>query len=465
MTVPRRPVLAACILVLVVAGPFVQDLSAQSAPRIAATGALVDDGTHRIDGYLLGVDFAERNGHLYSDKAPGQQILSVPVYAVARVAGAEPARVHRVHENLTLWWVSFVSGVLPLVAIVVLAARALARRGLPVRASVLSVSALGTLLLPFGSNLYGHTLAAALAFGAWTALDAGGGRWRPWAAGGLVGLAVVVEYQAVLVALVLVVWLVAARRLPDVVRTVLGAAPFAALLLGYHVVVFGGPFESGYSAKAIEGTTEVSTHLAVPSITQAIEVLVGSRGLLLMTPLAVLGMVGLARRSRYEGDGAAAGVGLAVMTLYVLMHASWTEAAGGVWAGEMPGPRYVTAAMPFLVVGIADTWERVTPMVRGVVAGISVTTMLLATALVHLIPDGESMITVLLDRLRKGELVPTVFTMALGSWGWAVHAVLVAVALLLVRRWPLASTGERGATRSEVPAAVEPASGMAVAGR
>jgi hypothetical protein len=424
-------VLAAALLVLLVAGPFVQSLTAQPAPRIATTGALVDEGTFRIDDYLLGTDKAAHDGHVYSDKAPAQPLLAVPAYAAARLVGAEPARVERVHDNLTLWWLSFVSGVVPLLGIVVLAGRALARRGLPVRASVLAVAALGTFLMPFASNLYGHVLAGALTFAAWSALDGEGGRWRPWAAGALLGLAVTSEYQTVLAVAVLLGWLLVARRLADLVRVVAAAAPFGIALLGYHTLVFGGPFESGYSAKAVEGTNAVTTHLSVPTPAQALQVLASDRGLLVMMPLLVLAIAGLGRRWWQDRDPAG-GVGLAMLGAYTLMHAAWADSGGGVWAGEMPGPRFVTAAVPFVIVGLADAWERTTPLVRRAVAAVSVSNMLLVTAVYHLIPNGATVWESQLDRLRDGLVAPSVFAIALGPLGWVVHGLLVAAAVAWV---------------------------------
>ena len=78
-------------------------------------------------------------------------------------------------------------------------------RGIEPTVGVLGAMVFGTLLLPFSSNLYGHVLAAAFAFGA----VGGARRDRPPGragrlAGLLVGVAVTAEYQVAIVALVLV---------------------------------------------------------------------------------------------------------------------------------------------------------------------------------------------------------------------------------------------------------------------
>src|SRR5262245_10999789 len=114
----RRLELALFLFVIVVVGPWVKPLSAQPAARLAFTAAIVDHGTIYIDAYrdvTLPIDRVETDdGRLLPDKAPGQPLLAVPVYALGRLAGAEPATVYRITENLTLWWVALWSAIVPL---------------------------------------------------------------------------------------------------------------------------------------------------------------------------------------------------------------------------------------------------------------------------------------------------------------------------------------------------------------
>ena len=261
-----RPVLALCLLWLVAVGPIVTDMSAQPAPRFALTGALVDDGAIVIDGYRLGVDKAERDGHLYSDKAPGQEVLAVPAYVAARAVGAEPARVDRVESNLTLWWVTFWSAVLPGVGIILLVAVAGHRRGTPVPVAALATLAFGTMLLPFSVNLYGHVLAALLGFAAWLVIDRRPSTiGRALVAGGLVGVAVLVEYQMAIVALALVALLVVRRSWTGLVAFAAAGLPSAVALGAYQAAAFGSPWSSGYGGKdAHQGATLLVTGIPRP---------------------------------------------------------------------------------------------------------------------------------------------------------------------------------------------------------
>lgn len=88
-----RGVLGLCLVWLVAFGPVVQPLFHAGAPRMALTDALASKGTVRIDDYVVGVDRVERDGHTYSDKAVGQEMLAIPVYLAARAVGAESASI------------------------------------------------------------------------------------------------------------------------------------------------------------------------------------------------------------------------------------------------------------------------------------------------------------------------------------------------------------------------------------
>lgn len=87
---PDRVDVALGLLILAISVPIVQPLRAQQASRYALTGALWDDRSVWIDDYPLGVDQAEHDGHVVSDKSPGQPILAVPPYALYRLVGGSP---------------------------------------------------------------------------------------------------------------------------------------------------------------------------------------------------------------------------------------------------------------------------------------------------------------------------------------------------------------------------------------
>lgn len=434
-------VLALCLLWLVAVGPVVHDMTAQGAPRFALTGALVDDRDIKIDGYLVGYDKAERDGHTYSDKAPGQEFLAVPVYAAARAVGAEPAAVPRVTGNLTLWWVTAWSAGLPAVAVMVLAAAAAHRRGRAIPLPALGALAFGTMLLPFSANLYGHVLGAALGFAAWSAIDVDDPGWRRGAlAGALLGAAVSVEYQVAIVGVVLGGLLVIRRRWAALGALVLACVPFAGALLAYQAAAFGSPLSSGYTGKAAHSGASLFI-TGVPDPVTLFHVLVGSRGILLFTPVVGVGIWGLVQRWRRHRDAGAA-VALWVVAGFLLLQAGWPNP----WGGDGPGPRYVTPMLPFLAIGLAEVWRELRPALRRWVVGISLASMVLPTLTMHLVTSKGPLIATHLRSLREEGLNPTVWSIALGPAGSVLYGVTVAGAAALVVR----------AVRSDAPATDRP---------
>jgi hypothetical protein len=304
------------------------------------------------------VDFAERDGHLYSDKAPGQPLAAVPFYAAARAVGAEPAAVPRFFGNLTLWWTSLWSAAIPL-ALLAVVIRRTALRALGDRRAAMAAGIavpLASLLLPFGTVLFGHVLAALLGYGCWVLAQPRDASPRRLALAGLLGgLAVVTEYTTgIIVVVVGVATLVRHRR--DAWAFAAGGLPAVLLLLAYNAIAWGDPllfsydFSGGFGAFHEQGFFGVT--LPDPELTR--DVLVGERGLLTLTPVIGVGLVGLVDlvldpRTRDHGV-----VGLVVFAAFVALQGGWFS----VTAGASPGPRYAVAALPFVAIGVARMWQR-----------------------------------------------------------------------------------------------------------
>jgi hypothetical protein len=418
-------------VLLAVVGPVVQEYTAPTAPRYTLAAAIVEHQTLELDRYRANVfiDRLELDGHLYSDKAPGQPVFSVPAYALARAVGAEPATVVRIRGNLGVWAVTAWSSLLPALAILLLvygSARSLSDRAALVGAAGVSF---GTLLLPYSAQLYGHLLGAALGFSAWRIVGSGRVTARRAAMAGLLaGAAVVVEYQTAIIALAVAGWLVVrARR--ELGWYLLGGVPAALALAAYQTALLGSPFASSYSRKpAHDQASPLVTGIPKPG--QAIEILGGSRGLLLFTPIVAVGLWGLvhlARTARDRRDDAV--IGLVVFGGFFLLQAGWPNP----WGGEMPGPRYMIPALPFLGLGIAAVWLR-RPKVVVVFGAISTFSMLWPLYARHLVPDGGLLISSQITDAKLAGFMPTLFTMAAGWPGWPVHAVLVVLALALLDR-------------------------------
>jgi hypothetical protein len=452
----RRRALLVALLFLVVVGPWVKDLTAQPSSRLALTGAIVDHGTIRIDAYesIIGVDRVEREGHLYSDKAPGQPFLAVPFYAAARAVGAEPADVPRAEGNLTLWWITFWSSVIPGALIVLLMARLC--RDDEATLGVVSTVAIGfgTLLMPFSGELYGHVLATSLGVAAWVAIRRQRTTRRVLLAGALAGLAVLVEYQMVLFVAVIAVYLLVRGGGRALAWFAAAGVPSAALLLLYQAAAFGSPFRSSYGEKPVHDEGG-ATIVGLPDPQQALEVLFGARGLLVFAPVVGLGVVGLvviARRERGPARDDAV-VGLAVFVAYLGLQSGWPNP----WGGEMPGPRYMIPALPLLAPGVAVVWRSVRLLGRVALAW-SILIMALPLITLHLVPAGGTTGTQHLRNIERFGVSPTIWTLAFGGLGWAVYGATIAGVVLWLARDPALrrSPASAGAPPSPTPSSPAP---------
>lgn len=428
----RRAELWLALVVLAVVLPVLQPLMAQQASRYALTAAIVDDASVRLDAYdgLLGVDVAERGGHRYSDKAPGQPVWGVPAYLAYRALGGSPAaeRTEPVGD-LGLWMVSAWSAALPAAGLAV-AMRRLSLRAVPDRPraagwTALSL-ALGTLLLPFATQLFSHVLAGLLGVAAWlvgTGPRPGRRRWV--AAGALAGAAVTVEYPMLLVALVVVVgaarhaarcvaprWTAAVRALAWVSA---GGLPFGLALASYHWTAFGGPFAFPYQFGRFAAHQEGLVGAGLPDAATTAAVLVGERGLLTLTPIVTVAAGGLLvvamHRHRRGGQARADAVaGLVVLGALVALMGGWQNPYGGA----SPGPRYVVAALPWLAPGAAVVWASRWRGAAAITAALGAVAMALATFTLPLAQPTESLaLAWWAERARDGDWASTLLVRAL----------------------------------------------------
>ncbi len=451
----RRLAVLLGLALLVVVGPIVGADTAQPASRYSLTAAVAEHGSVDLTPYRarLGVDHAIYRGHLRSDKAPGQPLLAVPVYLLGRAAGAESAVHARVFGDLGLWWDTLWSATVPFVVLVVLMfllAEKFARRN--VALAVALMLGLCTMMFEHAVNLYAHDLAALCAFGAWMAIeDAPVTARRAALAGLLGGLAVLTEYESGIVLIVLAGYLLVRQRRRLGWFALGGTGPLA-VLAWYQARAFGAPWHtpSTYYAGVLGGTTRGG--YSIPTLHDVVAVLFGSRGLLIGAPIAFVG-VGGAIWLVVSGAGAArrhAIVGLAVFVPYLVLCAGWS----GLPLLEEPGPRYLIPALPFLAVPLAANWDRLwRPMLVGAVIG-ALVSIPDATTYILLRPK-QPAIPELLRRVRVGEFLPTLWSMALGRAGIALYALSVVLVVAgLARVWRNAPIAEpaRVAPAGPVPA-------------
>jgi len=445
----------------------------------AQTRALADGGTEIDRWHWETQDKAWIERHYYSVKAPGLSAFTLPAYMGLDAIGARRwardaarnaertehprwtfaastarpfqefgysvERARRVWDRIEVgapmvWALTLVGAVIPAV-LMLLGVRWVADRIVPGYGTAAAVTlGLGTIVMTFGAQYMSHVLAAALGFGAFALLfreRRGPARIALVAAAGLVaGLAVTVEYPLAVVGAVLFFYAIdgpfrLARGSWYAAGAVVGALP--ALL--YNWWSLGSPLRFAYGdAIARAGTSghaEVGLNddglfgITIPDPTAAFDLLVSSRGLVALTPVIAMAVVGALLMLRTR-RGPEARVILAIAAAYFVYNAGyWLPFGGGT-----PGPRFLIPTLPFLAVGLAVAYRRLPALTLGLAIPSGV--FMLAGALTFpLIGDNGTAIWV--ERLRDASLEHTLLS-ALGvTDAWlAVAPVLVAAAAAVV---------------------------------
>lgn len=422
--------LLAAAAVLTASAFVVQPLFAQQASRMALTASLVEHQTVRIDRYeggALGVDFAEKDGHIYSDKAPAQPFAATVPYALYKAAGGESAEVLRPEFNLGLWWVSLWSAALPAAGLAIVMTRM--ARPFDERWAVPAALAMsfGSLLLPFGTLLFSHTASALLVAGALLAWRAPPSPRSLCLAGLLAGLSVSVEYTSV-VALAVLGLASLARDRWDLRWMVLGSLPPLALTAAYHWVAFGGPLEVPYRYHNLGLHNSAAAGLALPSPDRLWTLFTSGRGMFLLTPIVIVGVAGLVLAAREHQDRRPELAVIAAMLVgFVVVQAGAADLTGG----DSLGPRYLIPGLPGLAVGVAVLWRKVPLLVTGV-ALFSAAMMLLGTYTDPLVAVGlVGVQRYWLGLIADGDVTRTLFDPVMGRAA-AVAVVLGASAVLVI---------------------------------
>lgn len=354
--------------------------------RVYMTRALVENHELAINkveaewGWVN--DKAKSGARLLSSKAPGTSLLGVPVLAAQtwlwhRLGWRSPSQL------ATTLGLRLFAVMLPVCGFLYAFVR-YARRlsGSQDLADLLLVGlGLGSLLYPYGIHFVGHTLAAALSFGAFMILAPNGSMPRhatrtaiatatttstkmPGSSSGsrihlraalgglLCGLAVVFEYQNLVVAALLTIY-VAARNFRVLGTFLLGALPAAIVLGVIHQLCFGRPWAFPYGH--LENLDFQAQHmrgfhgLGMPSFSAFVGILFQPGfGFLVCSPFLALAVLAtgalVVRGPRAEGL-----LFTAVAIALVIFLAGIPNWHGG-WS---VGPRYIATTVPFLAISLA----------------------------------------------------------------------------------------------------------------
>jgi hypothetical protein len=324
--------------------PF-HHIADQDRSRFCLTRALIR--AHIAVGPCIAssVDKSRYNGRLYSNKAPGMSVAAIPSYAVAAAIGGE--RDDGLPSGRWIWFLRLMTAGVSFIGLSLVLWTLGERLQAGAGAATAVAGTVAMPLLAFAATAYDQVPAAALLLASFAAAWRG----KALAAGLAAGAAFFVEYQSGVAWAILLVY-VALRGARPAARYLAGSMPFLVALGAYDWAAFGAPWHNplDYSHETRHHTGLLGVHL--PTWHGLHLVFVGEKGLLVTTPLVLMGAAGLVlmlKRYRWESVACAS-----IAAAYVLAEAGYFDP----YAGFSPGPRYLLPGLPFLAVGLPFAFER-----------------------------------------------------------------------------------------------------------
>src|SRR5271155_2062834 len=444
MLTKKRLALAAILLVGVANATMIQSFSWNQTSHYDLTRALNQDKT-TIDVYAANTgDKVEYKGHTYSARAPGLALFVLPFYDALNVVGAESwTNAHVAPPNhpgdemiyLLGLWANVLPGLLLLLLVWRVAERYQPGYGV-VSAVVLG---LGTMVLPLSQLFFSHVFTTFLSFAAfWLMLRERDGPPSPMLlglAGLAMGYAFSSEYPTFFAAIVLGLFLLSRKDSlspAGVLRR--GGAYVAGGLVGIVPLLL-------YNHSAFRSWTHLAYSdvprqqkgffgIGAPSLRVLSTLLLDSRGLLTLSPvllMAVIGTVMLYRRGKRAEALTIGGICLCFL--------GYNSGYYLPFGGGSVGPRFLDTMLPFIAFPIALALKRF-PGPTIALAAISITTMTIAT-ITHPLVGYENETVTWMRFLSKGLFQPTLASAyGLGrGWGGIWPFFLFAGAAVLAAAW------------------------------
>ncbi len=421
----KRLALAAILLVGLSYATLIQSFSWNQTSHYDLIRSLNVERT-TIDQYQENTgDKAYYKGNYYSARAPGLALFALPFYDALNLVGAESwTDAHVAPPNHPgdemIYLIGLWANVLPGLLLLLLVWRVADRFEPGYGAAAAVALGLGTMVLPLSTLLFSHVLTAFLGFGAFALMlrerDGPSSAMLLGLAGLAMGYAVASEYPLFFVAAVLGLYLLSRR---DALTPLLIVRRAGAYILGgivgivplalYNHYAFHSWTHLAYSS--IPRQQKGFFGISLPSLKVLATLLFDSRGLLTISPILLLGVLGTVLLYR-RGKRAEALTITGICLCYVGYNSGYYLPFGG---GFM-GPRFLTTMLPFLAFPIALALKR-WPGPTVALTAVSIATTVIAT-ITHPLVGYETETVVWARYLREGFFQPTIASAYGMGRGW-----------------------------------------------
>lgn len=336
-------------------------LTTNDAPRFSLTAAIVEEQRFEIDSFLNksivlpswypkglliwgAIDFAEYNGHIYSDKAPLGSFLAIPIYSTVRLFTSDIG-------ILAYFCSLFVSGLLTtLTAVLIYDIGRYFTKNDDMRLLVALGYGLGTMAFFYGTIFFSHATTTFFGFIAFYLLfkvkrkDLGDNSMIM--AGIFAAFTTMSDYYALITVLGLFVYCLSFCKKTQILKFLGGFSIAISLLLIYHYIIFDDPFTPPYKyVVTFKAEQEQGFYgVTVPKLDAIIGLTISPyRGLFFYNPLLLLSVLYLPmlyRRHKTE----------TMLIFFICIGFFFFNASYSVWGGGIcVGPRHLLPVIPFLM--------------------------------------------------------------------------------------------------------------------
>jgi hypothetical protein len=449
------------LIVFIFYGFFIKHGDWNINSRLGLVKAVVEEQRLTIDSFHTD-DFATEdkafvNGHYYSDKAIGTSVLGVIIYWPIHTLTGNITSYSLFVMLITVLAIALPSALLaPIIYSMAIQTTENRWAALGITLSI----CLGTALFPYAGSFYGHSLAAAAAFGAfflWMQAHRSGliTSGQIFLSGILISFMVITEYPTAVIAVILIGYVIYIAWTQKIFWTWKFLVPFAiggliplAMLLTYNTVCFGSPLTTGYSHESLEQFQDSvnSGFMAFefPSLrTLFYLTLHPAQGILVQSPilLAALGGVFFVIRNKsMRAELTTAGL---IILSFLLMFSG----VGLWWGGDAFSSRYLIPVLPFFSIFLIFLPKKFQPVVF-MLGAVSFAQMLIASATPFnglnlatekILQDGAVLnngrfllYSILLPRLLKNKLTFTWGNTLLGIQSWYFNLLIPLLLAILL---------------------------------